>query len=91
MQFVLSNGKKELCILIEEIERKYNMRKSKVIVDTLTTGPEMRIIIEKMIEWKKAGKSFEEISSDIKAYVDSTRLFFAFKSLHNLRNLLLKV
>lgn len=53
------------------------------IVDTLSTGPEMRIVIEKMIEWKKAGKSFEEISSEVKKYNDSTRLFFAFKSLHN--------
>lgn len=53
------------------------------IVDTLSTGPEMRIIIEQMIEWKLAGKSFEEISSKVKAYCDSTRLFFAFKSLHN--------
>ncbi|MCQ2494781.1 MAG: DegV family EDD domain-containing protein [Lachnospiraceae bacterium] len=53
------------------------------IVDTLTTGPEMRLTIEKMIEWKKAGKSFEEISAGVKEYLDSTRLFFAFKSLHN--------
>lgn len=53
------------------------------IVDTLTTGPEMRLTIEKMIEWKKAGKSFEEISAGVKDYLDSTRLFFAFKSLHN--------
>ncbi len=54
-----------------------------LVFDTLTTGPEMRLAIEKVIEWKEAGKSFEEISSSLRAYVDSTRLFFAFKSLHN--------
>lgn len=53
------------------------------IVDSLTTGPEMRLAMEKMIEWKKAGWSFEDISGKINAYVASTRLFFAFKSLHN--------
>lgn len=53
------------------------------IVDTLTTGPEMRLTVEKIIEWRNAGKSFEEISSEIGSYVSKTRLFFAFKSLHN--------
>lgn len=53
------------------------------IVDTLTTGPEMRLIVEKIIEWRLAGRSFEEISSEIGSYIASTRLFFAFKSLHN--------
>lgn len=53
------------------------------IVDTLTTGPEMRLTLEKIIEWKKAGHSFEDIEKNVSEYVSSTRLFFAFKSLHN--------
>lgn len=53
------------------------------VIDTLSTGPEMHLVIEKMVEWKKAGKSFDEISTGIKDYLATTRLFFAFKSLHN--------
>ncbi|MCR4781439.1 MAG: DegV family protein [Lachnospiraceae bacterium] len=53
------------------------------IIDSLSTGPEMRLIMEKIIELKNAGKTFEEISSSIKNYLAKTRLFFAFKSLHN--------
>ncbi|SDN12084.1 MULTISPECIES: DegV family protein [Lachnospira] len=55
-----------------------------LIVDTLSTGPEMRLMLEKIIDLKKAGKSFEFIENETKAYLSSTRLFFAFKSLHNL-------
>lgn len=54
-----------------------------LIVDTLSTGPEMRLILEKIIEWKKEGKTFEEISKYVEDYKKTTRLFFAFKSLHN--------
>lgn len=54
-----------------------------LVVDTLSTGPEMRLILEKIIEWKKEGKTFEEISKYIEDYKKTTRLFFAFKSLHN--------
>jgi len=53
------------------------------IIDTLSTGPEMRLILEKIIEWKRAHKSFEEVSEKIKKYLSTTRLFFSFQSLHN--------
>ena len=54
------------------------------IIDTLSTGPEMRLMIEQLIEWKQNGFSFEEIERKSKDYLAKTRLFFAFKSLHNL-------
>ena len=54
-----------------------------LVVDTLSTGSEMRLILEKIIEWKKEGKTFEEISKYVEDYKKTTRLFFAFKSLHN--------
>jgi DegV family protein with EDD domain len=54
-----------------------------LVVDTLSTGPEMRLILERIIEWKKEGKTFEEISKYVEDYKKTTRLFFAFKSLHN--------
>lgn len=53
------------------------------IFDTLTTGPEMRVIFEKVVELKKSGLSFNEIEEKVNAFIKKTRLFFAFQSLHN--------
>ena len=54
------------------------------VVDSLSTGPGEVLILEKMVEMKNAGKSFEEISGSIEKYRDSLRLHFGLKSLHNL-------
>ena len=54
------------------------------VFDSLTTGPEMRLIIEKIAEFDKAGKSFEDIVILIEAYKKQTGIFFSFRSLHNL-------
>ena len=55
-----------------------------LVVDSLSTGPELRMIVEKMIEMKQSGMTFEQISAEIPSYVKSTKLVFAFQSLHNL-------
>ncbi len=54
------------------------------VVDSLATGPGEVLLLEKMVEWKKEGKTFEEIDQEILHYRDSLRLFFGLASLHNL-------
>jgi len=54
------------------------------IVDSLSTGPGMVLLIEKIAELKAQGKSFEEVSSAIVAYQKTLKLYFALQSLHNL-------
>ena len=54
------------------------------VFDSLTTGPEMRLIVEKIAEFDKEGKSFEDIVMLIEAYKKQTGIFFSFRSLHNL-------
>ena len=54
------------------------------IVDSLATGSGEVLLLEKLVELKKLGKSFEEISEEILTYRDSLRLFFGLRSLHNL-------
>ncbi|MCR5722837.1 MAG: DegV family protein [Lachnospiraceae bacterium] len=54
------------------------------VVDSLSTGPGEVLILEKLVEMKNEGKSFEEISGSIEQYRDSLRLHFGLKSLHNL-------
>lgn len=55
-----------------------------LVVDSLSVGPEMVLILEEIVRLKQQGKSFEEVEAAIAAYCRKTRLFFAFRSLHNL-------
>lgn len=54
------------------------------VFDTLSTGPEMRLLIEKIVEWTKEGISFETVCEKGKEYLKHTRLFFVLESMHNL-------
>ena len=54
------------------------------VFDTLTTGPELRLLVEKLYELDKEGLDFEEVVTKGYEYLQTTRIFFAFQSLHNL-------
>lgn len=53
------------------------------ILDSLSTGPEMQLILEKYTELIRAGKSYEEICEEIRAYHARTHLIFSLESLDN--------
>jgi len=53
------------------------------ILDSLSTGPEMQLILEKYQELIAADKEFEEICEEIKAYHEKTHLVFSLASLTN--------
>lgn len=55
------------------------------VVDSLTTGPELRLLAEKAMELSKAGVSIEEAEVQLLDYSKNhTRLFFTLQSLHNM-------
>lgn len=54
------------------------------VIDSLSTGPEMRLLIEKIRQAEESGLSFEEIDCQVRSYMEKTRLFFSLQSLHNL-------
>lgn len=54
------------------------------VFDTLSAGPELRLLMEKLTELDREGKNFEEVVRLGCEYMKRTRLFFALKSLHNL-------
>lgn len=54
------------------------------VIDSLSTGPEMQLIIEKLIELSESGKSFEEAVETIREYCKKTELLFSLESLRNL-------
>ena len=56
------------------------------ILDSLTTGPEEELIVEKYIELVNSDLSFEEIATAIKEYKNHTKLMFSLESLVNFVN-----
>lgn len=54
------------------------------IFDTLTTGPELWLFVEKLEELVASGAEFDQVVCHAEDYVRTTRLFFALKSLRNL-------
>ena len=55
-----------------------------LVVDSLTAGPEMALMAERVREQALAGKDLEEIEADLKGY--KTELLFALESLRNFAN-----
>ncbi len=56
------------------------------VVDTLSAGPEISLIIRRIADGVAAGMSYEEICADITAYKEKTGLVFMLKSLKNFAN-----
>lgn len=56
------------------------------IFDTLSAGPEMTILIEKLADMVEQGADFDTICNEITAYMQRTGLMFSLQSLKNLAN-----
>lgn len=60
-----------------------NPGKRVCVIDTLSTGPEMELLIEKLAEWISSGLSYEGILPLIGPYQKQTGLIFMLASLKN--------
>ena len=56
------------------------------VSDSLSTGPENALLIEKIRDLIVAGEDFESVKEKITEYHGHTRLIFALESMHNLAN-----
>ena len=63
-----------------------NPGKRVYIVDSLSAGPELAMIVEKIREYVAEGMEFDAICDAIEEYAASVELIFALKSLKNLAN-----
>lgn len=54
------------------------------IFDSLSTGPELVLLMEKLRDLTAEGLPFEEVCAQAEEYQKHTRLFFSLQSLHNL-------
>jgi len=53
------------------------------VIDSLSAGPELQLIVEKLTEYIGQGMDYEEICRGIEAYKQSTGLVFVLESLKN--------
>lgn len=81
----LSGSYNSACLAKKQYEEAYPERKVHVI-NSLSTGPEMYLIIEKISELVKLGMEFDEVCQEIDKYMKNTGLLFMLQSMKNLAN-----
>ena len=81
----LSGSFNSACLAASEYETEHPDR-NVFVIDSLSTGGEMQLIIEKLEELILSGIAFDEICKKITEYQKSTGLLFMLESLKNLAN-----
>lgn len=54
------------------------------VIDSLSAGPELGLILEKLAQWIGEGRDYEQMVSEIAEYMTHTHLSFSLESLTNL-------
>lgn len=81
----LSGSYNAACIAKKMYEEQHPDREV-FVINSLSTGPEMKLIVEKIKELIENGKAFEEIGEEINLYTQKTGLIFMLESMKNLAN-----
>lgn len=81
----LSGSYNSASIAAEDYMSQYPGRKVHVF-DSLSAGPELHIIVDKIAEVANEGKCFEEVVEAVNAYMQNTGLVFCLESMKNLAN-----
>ena len=81
----LSGSYNSACLAKQDYEEKYPLRRVHVI-NSLSAGPELTILVEKIAELIKKGLDFEIICDELAQYQEKTHLLFMLESLKNLAN-----
>lgn len=73
-------------MIAKNIYEEQYPEKKVCVIDSLSTGPEMKLIIEKITQLIKSGSDFEDIVSQINNYQHECGLLFMLESMKNLAN-----
>lgn len=80
------SGSYNSAMVAKETYESENPGKKVCVIDSLSAGPELKILKEKIEELLALGKEYEEICKEVAEYQKSTYLVFMLKSLTNLAN-----
>ena len=78
----LSGSYNSACIAAKDYLAE-NPDKKVFILDSLSTGPEMELVVEKYYELIDLGHSFDQIKEEVLEYVKKTHLLYSLESLNN--------
>lgn len=81
----LSGSYNSACVAKQTYEAEHPDRRV-FVIDTLSAGPEITMVVEKLEEYVAKGYSYEEICEKIACYQNRTGLIFMLKSLKNFAN-----
>ncbi len=81
----LSGSYNSACVAKRMYEEEHDGRRV-FVIDSLSAGPELRLIVEKLQDYICAGLAFDDICTEIKDYQNHTGLMFMLKSLKNFVN-----
>lgn len=80
------SGSYNSAVIAKNDYEEQNKDKKVFVIDSLSTGPEMVLIAEKLREYIILGMDYETICSKIKEYQNNTALIFMLESMKNLAN-----
>ena len=78
----LSGSYNAACVAKKLYESEHPDRKV-CVIDSLSAGPELKLIVEKLEEWILQEKSYDQICEGIRDYTQKTGLLFMLESLKN--------
>lgn len=81
----LSGSYESACIARQTYEEQYPGRRV-FVIDSLSAGPELRLLIEKLRDYIRDGRLYEDICTAISEYKKNTGLLFMLESMKNLAN-----
>lgn len=81
----LSGSYNSACVAKRDYETQHPDRRV-FVIDSLSTGPEMRLIAERLADLIKSGMKYDDICSSIVDYQKNADLFFILSSLKTLAN-----
>lgn len=78
------SGTYNSAVVAREMELEQHPEKKIHVIDSLSTGPEMELLVRRLLQEIGEGGSFEEITEHITAYQKRTKLSFVLHSVDNL-------
>lgn len=81
----LSGSYNSACAAKQIYESEHEGRRV-FVLDSLSAGPQITLLVEKLAEWIEKGQTYEEICDRIAQYRERTGLLFMLKSLRNFAN-----
>lgn len=80
------SGSYNAAVLAKETYEEQHPDRKVFILNSLSAGPEIRLMLEKLQELVEAGLEFEAVCDEIQNYMQKTGLFFMLESMKNLAN-----